>query len=195
MQVIEQIETTFPSSKGSLIYLRLDLEDLSTIKASAADFLDKESRLDVLWNNAAVMNAPPGSTTKQGHELQLGTNNIAPFLFTKLLTPILVETAKTAPQGSVRVVWVSSSAAEMIAPAGGVDMSNLDYKKDLSGWMKYGISKAGNILHSNEYAKRYEADGIVSVVRLEVADASSEGPPRLTLWMMSLSTQAISGRI
>lgn len=163
-QVMEEIRTNFPSSKGELIYLHLDLEDLSTIKASAEEFLGKENRLDVLWNNAAVMNTPAGSKTKQGYELQLGTNNIGPFLFTRLLTPVLVETAKTAPKGSVRVVWVSSSAAEVIAPVGGVDMNNLDYKKDLSGWMKYGVSKGGNILHSNEFAKRHEEDGIISVV-------------------------------
>lgn len=163
-QVMEEIRANFPASKGELVYLHLDLEDLSTIKASAEEFLGKEDRLDVLWNNAAVMNTPAGSKTKQGYELQLGTNNIAPFLFTKLLTPVLVKTAKTAPKGSVRVVWVSSSAAEMIAPVGGVDVNNLDYKKDLSGWMKYGVSKGGNILHSNEFAKRHEEDGIISVV-------------------------------
>jgi retinol dehydrogenase-12 len=163
-QVMEEIRANFPASKGELVYLHLDLEDLSTIKASAEEFLGKEDRLDVLWNNAAVMNTPAGSKTKQGYELQLGTNNIAPFLFTKLLTPVLVETAKTAPKGSVRVVWVSSSAAEMIAPVGGVDMNNLDYKKDLSGWMKYGVSKGGNILHSNEFARRHEEDGVISVV-------------------------------
>jgi retinol dehydrogenase-12 len=167
VQAIDEIKANFPDSKGELIYLHLDLEDLATIKPSAEAFLAKESRLDVLWNNAAVMNTPAGSKTKQGYELQLGTNNIAPFLFTKLVTPVLVKTAGTAPKGSVRVVWVSSSAAEMIAPVGGVDMGNLDYKKDLSGWMKYGLSKAGNVLHSNECAKRYEADGIVSVVGIE----------------------------
>jgi len=161
---MEEIRANFPASKGELVYLHLDLEDLSTIKASAEEFLGKEDRLDVLWNNAGVMNTPAGSKTKQGYELQLGTNNIAPFLFTKLLTPVLVETAKTAPKGSVRVVWVSSSAAEMIAPVGGVDMSNLDYKKDLPRWMKYGVSKGGNILHSNEFAKRHAEDGIISVV-------------------------------
>jgi retinol dehydrogenase-12 len=160
-QVMEEIRANF---KGELVYLHLDLEDLSTIKASAEEFLGKEDRLDVLWNNAGVMNTPTGSKTKQGYELQLGTNNVAPFLFTKLLTPVLVETAKTAPKGSVRVVWVSSSAAEMIAPIGGVDMNNLDYKKDLSGWMKYGVSKGGNVLHSNEFAKRYGEDGVISVV-------------------------------
>lgn len=38
--------------------------------------------------------------------MQFGTNNVAPFLLTKLLYPILAKTAKTAPPDSVRVVWV-----------------------------------------------------------------------------------------
>jgi retinol dehydrogenase 12 len=107
--VIEEMKSNVPASKGELVYLHLDLEDLTTVKPSALEFLSKEERLDVLWNNAAVMNTPPGSKTKQGYELQLGTNNIAPFLLTKLLTPLLVKTAQTAAKGSVRVVWVSSS--------------------------------------------------------------------------------------
>jgi len=110
---------------------------------------------------------PQGSVTKQGYELQLGTNNLGPFLFTKLLTPILAKTAQTAPPGSVRVVWVSSSSARRTSPStGGVDMSNLDYKIDQGHWYKYGTSKAGNILHSSEFAKRHGKDGIISVVRL-----------------------------
>jgi retinol dehydrogenase-12 len=136
---------------------------LSTIKKSAGEFLAKEKKLDVLWNNAGVMVPPQGSKTKQGYELQIGTNNLAPFLFTKLLIPILAETAKTSPPGSVRVVWTSSSAVNF-APKEGVDMSNLDYKVDKNVWQKYGISKSGNYYHNSEFAKRYAGEGIISVV-------------------------------
>ena len=156
------MKKNFPKSNGELVYLHLDLDDLSTIKKSAEEFLSKENKLDVLWNNAGVMVPPQGSKTKQGYELQLGTNNVAPFLFTKLLTPTLVKTAKSSPPGSVRVVWVSSSAAEMFSPPGGVDLENLDYKVDKGAWPKYGVSKAGNLLHSKEFAKRFPQ--IVSVV-------------------------------
>lgn len=160
---IQRIKSSYPNSEGELIFLRLDLDDLTTIKKSAEDFLGKETKLDVLWNNAGVMTPPQGSKTKQGYELQLGTNNVAPFLFTKLLTPILIRTAQTAPPGSVRVVWVSSSAAELLSPKGGVDMDNLDYKKDQPPRTKYGVSKAGNVLHAMQYAKLHKDDGIVSL--------------------------------
>ena len=112
------------------------------------------------------MRPPQGSTTKQGYELQIGTNNVAPFLFTKLLTPLLKETAKVSPPGSVRVVWVSSSAAKNFSPDGGLDVSNLDYHIDKGVWPKYGISKAGNIYHGKEYARRHGQDGILSLVSL-----------------------------
>jgi retinol dehydrogenase-12 len=163
-KAIEAIKSEVPESKGDLLFLHLDLDDLTTIKKSAEEFLSKEEKLDVLWNNAGVMVPPQGSKTKQGYELQLGTNNVAPFLFTKLLTPILQKTAKSAPAGTVRVIWVSSSITELGSPKGGVDMSNLDYKKDQMAYFKYGVSKAGNYLHSSEYARRYKEDGIVSVV-------------------------------
>lgn len=110
------------------------------------------------------MAPPAGTKTKQGYELQLGTNNVAPFLFTKLLTPILLKTAKTAPTGTVRVVWTSSSAAVTVAPKGGVLMDNLDYKVDKAAFHKYGVSKAGNVFHATEFAKRYGSEGIISVV-------------------------------
>ncbi|KAF3003771.1 hypothetical protein E8E13_009981 [Curvularia kusanoi] len=161
---ISWIKEHHPNSTGQLHFLMLDLNDLRGIKSSAEEFLSKEKRLDVLFNNAGVMMPPQGSKTTQGFELQLGTNCLAPFLFTKLLTPMLVQTAKSSPAGSVRVVWVSSSAAEVVAPLGGLDMENLDFKKkDLSATAKYGVSKAGNILHAIEYQRRYKDKGVVSI--------------------------------
>ena len=170
---IETLKSKHRSSKGDLIFLKLDLNDLTTIKSSAEEFLRKEKRLDVLWNNAGVMIPPQGSKTKQGYELQLGTNNIAPFLFTKLLTPILVDTAKSSPPASIRVVWVSSSAAGAFAPDSGVDMKNLDYKNDKGAWHKYGVSKAGNILQATAFADNHRSDGVVSVVCLYASAPNS----------------------
>lgn len=108
-KAIEDIKKAAPNSAGTLVFLRLDLANLTTIKASVAHFLANENKHHVLFNNAGVMNPEQGSKTIQGNELQLGVNNISPFLFTKLLTPVLISTAKSEPIGTVRVVWVSSS--------------------------------------------------------------------------------------
>ncbi|KAE9365733.1 NAD(P)-binding protein [Stipitochalara longipes BDJ] len=163
LSAITSIKTSSPNSAGALEFLPLNLADLSTIKSSAEEFLAKEKRLDILFNNAGVMNPPQGSKTVQGYELQLGTNCIGTFLFTQLLTPILLSTAKSSPPSTVRVIWVSSSAAEGLSPKGGVDMQNLGYKVEKLGMMKYGISKAGNYLHATEFSNRYGGEGVLSI--------------------------------
>jgi len=113
------------------VFLRLDLEDLSSVKKSAEEFLAKKERLDVLFNNADVNNPPSNQKSKQGYEMQLGVNTLAPYLFTTLLTPSLVRTTKTTPCGWTRVVWISSPAAYLFSTPGGLDVTKLDYKKEL----------------------------------------------------------------
>ncbi|KAF6801064.1 short-chain dehydrogenase [Colletotrichum sojae] len=153
---IAEIKALHPHSRGQLIFLRLDLNDLSTIERSTREFLSKENRLDVLWNNAGVMTPPQGSKTAQGYELQLGVNALAPFLFTHFLRPAL------AAAGSARVIWVASSAA-FFAPTPAIDFGNMDYAKDESPMDKYARSKAGTILLATEFARRNAADGIFSI--------------------------------
>ncbi|KAH7017132.1 hypothetical protein EDB80DRAFT_278016 [Ilyonectria destructans] len=160
---IDAIKQQHPSSSGALKFLKLDLADLTTISGSAQEFLAAETKLDILFNNAGVMTPPEGSKTKQGYELQLGTNCVGPFLFTKLLTPLLQSTAKTAPKDSVRVVWVSSSAVDGLSPKQGYELDNLDYNKPRNIYFKYGVSKAGNYYHATEFARKYKQDGIISI--------------------------------
>lgn len=169
MRAIEEIKQAAPDSKGALVFIQLDLADLSTIKSSVQNFLAQETHLHVLFNNAGVMKPTPGTTTAQGYEPQLGVNNVGTFLLTKLLTPTMAATAKreatAAAPGSVRVVWVSSSAAETpYSPQGGVKLDNLDYHRPRGWFPQYCISKAGNYLQGAEYARRHgAADGILSL--------------------------------
>jgi len=62
---IEKIKAEFGESGGRLEFLKVDLGDLTTIKRAAEEFMGKEQRLDVLWNNAGVMEPPKGSVTAQ----------------------------------------------------------------------------------------------------------------------------------
>ncbi|KAK9373440.1 uncharacterized protein V1513DRAFT_432845 [Lipomyces chichibuensis] len=162
MEVIDEIRHLHTNSTGQLLYLHLQLDDLTSIKASAQEFLSNESRLDVLWNNAGVMVPPQGSKTVQGYELQIGINNLGHFLFTYMLHPLLAQTARIAPKNSVRVVWVSSSAADN-APKPAIDFSNMDYHREEGIWKKYARSKAGNVLHSIEFSRRTAGQGIISM--------------------------------
>lgn len=173
-KAIGEVKTAVPSSTGALHFLQLDLGDLRTIKPAAESFLAQSKRLDVLFNNAGVM-LPPSekATTVQGYDLQLGTNTVAPFLLTQLLTPVLQATAKeekaAGNPASVRVVWVASMAAELYSGKNGVDTTNLrmgskTYTQPITDPLTlYGNSKAGTYLHSVEYARRHKDDGIVSV--------------------------------
>ena len=183
------IREAHPESQGRLEFLYLELADLESVKPAADEFLGKEKRLDVLFNNAGVMVPPQGSTTKQGYELQLGTNCLGHYLFTKLVTPLMVQTAQSSEAGSVRVVWVSSSAV-MGAPSGGVDMANLEYQTDKFAFQKYAVSKAGNVLHALQFRNLYEKHGIVSV-SLNPGNLKSE-LQRHSGWLGELVTRLIT---
>ena len=105
-QCIKEIQSVAHSTPavGQLEYLPLELDDLSSVKASAEIFQAKEPKLDVLWNNAGVSLPPLGSVSKQGHELQVATNCFGPFLFTHSLLPSLEAAARDSLGGSVRVI-------------------------------------------------------------------------------------------
>lgn len=165
LAAIADLKSMHPNSRGALHYLHLNLSDLSTIKASADAFTSKESRLDVLWNNAGVMVPPDNSVGAQGHDLQYATNILGPFLFTKLLVPTLRATATSAPKNSVRVCWAGSLAVDMASPTGGCEFDAegtlIDYNKSASS-KAYGVTKAANYLLGYEFGKRSgTADGVL----------------------------------
>lgn len=160
---IKRIEAnTSTSSKGELVFLKLDLSDLASIKKSAEEFMSKESRLDVLTNNAGVMFPPPGSKGAQGHDLQFVTNILGPHLFTKLLHPVLVKTAKIAPSNSVRVTWASSIAIQVMSPEGGVQFDDNGKMKSLGAQLNYGQTKTANVLLAIKTQDLLKSAGVVS---------------------------------
>ena len=187
LAAIARIKSQNTSSTGQVLFLHLDLADLSTIKSSAKKFLNENSRLDVLFNNAGCSMTPQGSVTAQGYEMQLGTNCLGPFLFTQLLRPILAQTAKMAPADSVRVIWVSSQGAELFSPKDGVPMDNLDYHIEIHPGIKYNITKAGNIYQSSELALRTKGDGIISLA-LNPGGVRSEATRHYSAWLRWLAS-------
>ncbi|KAM0247231.1 hypothetical protein ACHAQJ_009939 [Trichoderma viride] len=162
---IADIRHAYPASNGDMAFLRLDLADLSTIKATVDRFLAAETKLHVLFNNAGVMSPEKNvSKTAQGHELHFGVNCLGTFVLTELLTPILVATARLEPPSTVRVIWVASSASEMFAKKDiGIEPEAFDRPEKRSSMERYGLSKVGNWAHGVEYARRHQAEGVVSV--------------------------------
>ncbi|KAI5819102.1 hypothetical protein BZA77DRAFT_385614 [Pyronema omphalodes] len=152
LAAIDDIKKTLPNA--DLHYIQLDLISFSSISAFAKSFLEKESRLDILMNNAGVM-AMPYSRTEDGYEIQFGTNHMGHYLLTKLLLPAI-------PAGG-RIVNLSSLGHN--AASSGINISAADHAKQVdqlaaqlessSTWTRYGISKLANILHAKELARRY----------------------------------------
>ena len=96
---VRRIEQATP---GARIHLQeLDLTSLDSIRAAADELRSTHDSIDLLINNAGVMMTPK-STTKDGFELQFGTNHLGHFA----LTTLLLDRVLAAP-GS-RVVTVSS---------------------------------------------------------------------------------------
>lgn len=149
---IEKIRKDVPNA--NITFLELDLASLASVKKAADTLQASSDKLDILMNNAGVM-ALPASTTKEGYEIQFGTNHIGHALLTKLLLPTLQQTVERT--GDVRIVNVSSTGHQM-PPRGGLVLK--DATSDMasySTWARYGQSKLANILFTRELARRYPA--------------------------------------
>lgn len=70
----EAIRQLKQETGNEAIFLKLDLSDLKAIKASAKEFLSKETQLHILLNNAGVMVPSIELVTADGYDLQFGTN-------------------------------------------------------------------------------------------------------------------------
>ena len=96
------------SSKGQIHVMSCDLSDLQSVQAFAGAFNEKFEKCDILVNNAGISNVQHG-LTKQGVEIQFGTNHLGHFLLTRLLLD-RIEKARG------RIVIVASRAHENYTP-------------------------------------------------------------------------------
>ena len=148
----EQILQAMPGAQLTL--KTLDLSDLQSIRDFAAALHSEYTSLDVLLNNAGVM-APPLTRTREGFELQIGTNHLGHFALTGLLLDLL----SAAPAG--RVVTVSSIAHRM----GNLRFEDMQWQKKYSRWLAYGQSKLANLVFARDLQRRLQRDGsgVISV--------------------------------
>lgn len=123
--------------------MKLDLADLASVRSFAENFQQHYDSLDLLINNAGIL-TPPYSKTKDGFELQFGSNHLGHFALTGLLLPLL----KNTPHS--RVVSLSSLAHK----GARIDFDNLDGSKGYKAMKFYGQSKLANLLFSQELDKR-----------------------------------------
>lgn len=160
-KLLSEVKQKFPSATVS--FLQLDLASLESVKAGAAEFLRKEERLDILILNAGIMAVPP-ALTKDGYEVQFGTNHLGHAALTKLLLPTLSRTASSKPGTDVRIVSLTSLGYKF---ASTIHFDKLKTPQEdiafmLRPWARYGQSKLANLLYVKSLAKRYP--NITSVV-------------------------------
>lgn len=126
----------------------LDLADLDSVRACAQGVVSSYDGLNLLINNAGVM-APPLLRTRQGFELQLGTNHLGHFVLTNALTPLL--------RPGARIVNVSSRGHLRSGMRwGDPHFRATEYEK----WTAYGQSKTANVLFAVELDTRLQDKGV-----------------------------------
>jgi NAD(P)-dependent dehydrogenase (short-subunit alcohol dehydrogenase family) len=122
---------------------RLDLADLSSVRAFAESFAAPGHSLDLLVNNAGIM-AAPRRVTVQGYESQFGTNHLGHYA----LTGLLLEALLKAP--APRVVTVSS----WLHRRGTMNFDDLQGERKYDRWGAYAQSKLANLMFCFELQRR-----------------------------------------
>ncbi|MFI6761098.1 oxidoreductase [Micromonospora sp. NPDC050417] len=139
--------------QADLDTLLLDLGDLASIRA-AAERVAAAGTLDLLINNAGVMNIPERRRTRDGFELTVGTNHLGHFALTAQVMPAL----RRSP--SARVVTVSAIAAKW--PSGALtDLMSEERYRPMGAYAK---SKRANVVFTRELARRLAGTTIDAVV-------------------------------
>ncbi|CDO73874.1 hypothetical protein BN946_scf185016.g31 [Trametes cinnabarina] len=154
----QRVQDAIEKPKGQTRKVAL-LADLHTKFRLSSLLMDKEDRLDVLFNSGGLMYPPVEQTTKDVY----GTNVISHFYLTQQLLPLLIESAKTSSDEKARVINTSSMGHSFVS---GIDFDTLrdGPKRIKAGTMKlYSQSKFANVVFSNELHRRYAGQGIVSV--------------------------------
>jgi NAD(P)-dependent dehydrogenase (short-subunit alcohol dehydrogenase family) len=148
----EKAAAEIRAQTGGKVDLALaDLSSQAEVRALAEEFKRRYDRLDVLVNNAGLVQSTRTESV-DGLETTFATNHLAPFLLTNLLLDLL---KKSAPS---RVVTVSSEAERW----GNIDFDDLQSKKKYRGFPVYGMTKLANIMFTYELAERLEGTGVTA---------------------------------
>ena len=149
---IAEIRAGVPDAK--LTIKNLDLSSLASV-AALGEELNAEGRpIDLLVNNAGVMQPPERDTTADGFELQFGSNHLGHFALTAHLLPLL------RAAGTARVVSLSSLAARF----GRINFDDPNFERKYSANLSYGQSKLATLMFALELDRlsRQAGWGLVS---------------------------------
>ena len=146
---IRRIKEKVPQASVTLEIV--DLGNLASIETLAKRLKETRDHIDVLINNAGVMTPPTRQTTKDGFEIQFGTNYLGHFALTGHLLPLLI-------RGQVpRVVTVSSIAVRSASAA--INFDDLQAEQNYKPMPVYTQSKLACLMFAFELQRRSEEAG------------------------------------
>jgi NAD(P)-dependent dehydrogenase (short-subunit alcohol dehydrogenase family) len=151
-EAANRIKAKNPNAVVSL--QELDLTSLDSIRKAADELRAAYPRIDLLINNAGVMYVPTRETTKDGFEMQFGTNHLGHFALTGQLLDNLL------PVEGSRVVTISSVGHKIMAR---IHFDDLQLERKYNRVEAYGQSKLANLLFTYELQRRLNAKGTPTV--------------------------------
>jgi NAD(P)-dependent dehydrogenase (short-subunit alcohol dehydrogenase family) len=151
-EAAERIRSKNPNAVVSL--QELDLTSLDSVRNAADQLRADYPRIDLLINNAGVMYVPTRETTKDGFEMQFGTNHLGHFALTGQLLDNLL------PVEGSRVVTVSSVGHRILAR---IHFDDLQLERKYNRVEAYGQSKLSNLLFTYELQRRLAAKGTPTI--------------------------------
>jgi len=153
------------AAPGAQVELQeLDLTSLDSVRSAAAQLRSDHDRIDLLINNAGVMYTPK-SNTKDGFELQFGTNHLGHFALTGLLLDRLL------PVAGSRVVTVSSIGHRIRAA---IHFDDLQWERRYGRVAAYGQSKLANLLFTYELQRRLAPGGTTVALAAHPGGSATE---------------------
>lgn len=134
--------------RASVLLEDLDLSSLESVSTLGERMRSEGTPIDVFVGNAGVMNPPERQTTRDGFELQFGTNHLGHVALVGALLPLL-----RAANG--RAVMQSSVAAQRAS----IRWDDLQSERDYDVARAYGQSKLACALFALELGRRSRNGG------------------------------------
>ncbi len=133
-----------------LHYYVADFSSLEEVHRLADEVTADHDRLDVLVNNAGIGAGRRGETSRDGYELRLAVNYLAPFLLTRLLLPLV---QRSAP---ARIVNVASAGQSPIS------FDDVMLERGYDGMRAYAQSKLALVMFTFDLAGELEGTGLIA---------------------------------
>ena len=171
-------------AQADVSFVRMDLADLSSVRAAAEEVLNAVARIDAVICNAAIAQVPSRQLTVDGFESQLGTNHYGHFLLCGMLFDRI-----EASQG--RIVVVASLGYKMGLRS--IKFDDMNWEKDYGANTAYSQSKLAQMMFAYELQDRVKAAGRKVAVHVchpgssatSLISTSGGLLTRITWWLMT----------